>query len=114
MPENPSWASDPEPRPGMTSSGPSSRKSKKKIGGNSAQVAASTAEMDEVADRTAVIANRLKEIYSKSVHPVEKRYSYDYFFESPFMTDVEFDGKNSCIIISCCYWSTKQCDLCFK
>lgn len=99
MPENPSWASDPEPRPTMTSStttGGSAKKSKKKVtgtGGTSAAVAQTKAQMDEVADRTAVIANRLKELYSKSVHPVEKRYQYDYFFESPFMTDVEFDGK---------------------
>jgi len=50
------------------------------------------AKMDEVADRTAIIADRLKELYTKSVHPVEKRYQYDYFFESPFLTDVEFDG----------------------
>ena len=56
----------------------------------------SKAEMDEVADRTAVIAGRLKELYAKSVHPVEKRYQYDYFFESPFMTDVEFDGMYLC------------------
>ena len=56
------------------------------------EAAQSKAEMDEVADRTAVIAGRLKDIYAKSVHPVEKRYQYDYFFESPFMTDVEFDG----------------------
>jgi hypothetical protein len=48
---------------------------------------------DITADRTALIAARLKEIYKKSVYPVEKKYNYDYFYESPLMTDVEFDGK---------------------
>ena len=91
MPD-PSWASEPGPRPAMNATSSSSRKSKKKLGGNSPTAAASKAEMDEVADRTAVIAGRLKDLYAKSVYPVEKRYQYDYFFESPFMTDVEFDG----------------------
>lgn len=49
---------------------------------------------DETADRTAMIAGRLKEIYKKSVYPVEKKYQYDYFYESPLMTDVEFDGES--------------------
>jgi hypothetical protein len=88
MPE-PNWASEPDARPSLPSSG---KKSKKKLGGTTGGAQA-TSEMDEVADRTAVIANRLKEIYTKSVYPVEKRYNYDYFFESPFLTDVEFDGK---------------------
>jgi hypothetical protein len=48
---------------------------------------------DETADRTAMIAGRLKLIYKKSVYPVEKKYQYDYFYESPLMTDVEFDGE---------------------
>jgi hypothetical protein len=47
---------------------------------------------DEVADRTNVITGRLKSIYRKVVLPVEKRYKYDYFYESPFLSDVEFDG----------------------
>lgn len=91
MPE-PSWASEPEPRASMGGGSSGRSKSKKKIGGSSPSAAQSKAEMDEVADRTAVIASRLKDLYAKSVHPVEKRYQYDYFFESPFMTDVEFDG----------------------
>jgi EH domain-containing protein 1 len=49
---------------------------------------------DEMADRTSVITGRLKTIYRKSVLPVEKKYSYDYFYESPLLTDVEFDGTN--------------------
>lgn len=51
---------------------------------------------DEVADRTAIITAKLKQIYRKTVLPVEKKYQYDYFYESPLMTDVEFDGECSC------------------
>lgn len=45
-----------------------------------------------MADRTAVISAKLKQIYHKSVLPCEKRYKYDYFYESPLLSDVEFDG----------------------
>jgi hypothetical protein len=48
---------------------------------------------DEIADRTSVITARLKTIYRKTVLPVEKRYKYDYFYESPLLTDAEFDGE---------------------
>jgi hypothetical protein len=48
---------------------------------------------DEIADRTSVITARLKTIYRKTVLPVEKRYQYDYFYESPFLSDTEFDGE---------------------
>ena len=48
---------------------------------------------DEAADRTALISAKLKSIYRTAVLPVEKRYRYDYFFESPLLTDVEFDGE---------------------
>lgn len=48
---------------------------------------------DEIADRTSVITGRLKSIYRKSVLPVEKKYRYDYFYESPLLSDVEFDGE---------------------
>jgi hypothetical protein len=51
------------------------------------------AAADETADRTAMISAKLKSIYRKAVLPVEKRYRYDYFFESPLLTDVEFDGE---------------------
>jgi hypothetical protein len=47
---------------------------------------------NEVSDRTAQVAARLKQIYKKYVYPVEKKYQYDFFFESPFLSDVEFDG----------------------
>eukprot|EP00980_Cylindrotheca_fusiformis_P003790 scaffold834_cov123-Cylindrotheca_fusiformis.AAC.37 len=48
---------------------------------------------DELAGRTAVITARLKQLYRKSVYPVEKKYKYDYFYESPLMTDIEFDAQ---------------------
>lgn len=47
----------------------------------------------ETDDRTAMIAARLKQLYTKSILPVEKKYRYDYFFDSPLLSDVEFDGK---------------------
>jgi len=47
---------------------------------------------DDLASRTANIAAALKKIYRKSVLPVEQRYQYDYFYESPFLTDIEFEG----------------------
>jgi hypothetical protein len=47
---------------------------------------------ESAVDRTQRVAARLKEIYRKSILPVEKRYRYDYFFESPLLSDVEFDG----------------------
>jgi len=48
---------------------------------------------DAVQDKNALIYAKLKQIYRSAVLPVEKRYRYDYFYESPFMSDVEFDGK---------------------
>ena len=59
----------------------------------SAAAGAGTTADGEIADRTSVITARLKTIYRKTVLPVEKRYQYDYFFESPLLTDVEFDGE---------------------
>ena len=56
-----------------------------------ASAAAAEGGNDEAADRTSIIAGRLKTIYRKAVLPVEKRYKYDYFYESPFMSDAEFD-----------------------
>jgi hypothetical protein len=47
---------------------------------------------DAVSDRTSIITGRLKQIYRKTVLPVEQRYKYDYFYDSPYLTDVEFDG----------------------
>jgi len=46
-----------------------------------------------------MIAAKLKNIYRKAVLPVEKRYKYDYFYESPLLTDVEFDAKPQVLLI---------------
>jgi len=61
--------------------------------------AASGGGGDEIADRTSVITGRLKTIYRKTVLPVEKKYKYDYFYESPLLTDVEFDAKPQVLLI---------------
>jgi len=51
------------------------------------------------AERTSLVAARLKQIYRKAVLPVEKRFKYDYFYESPFLTDVEFDSKPQVMLV---------------
>mmetsp|Transcript_505 Transcript_505/g.1086 ORF Transcript_505/g.1086 Transcript_505/m.1086 type:complete len:568 (+) Transcript_505:70-1773(+) len=61
--------------------------------------AAGSSGTDEVADRTSVITGRLKTIYRKTVLPVEKRFKYDYFYDSPFLSDVEFDSKPQVMLI---------------
>jgi len=50
-------------------------------------------------DRTAIVSSRLKAIYRKSVLPLEKRFRYDYFYESPILKDVEFDSKPQVLLI---------------
>ena len=50
-----------------------------------------TATMDSTSERSSKVQARLKTIYRKTVLPVEKRFQYDYFYESPFLSDVEFD-----------------------
>lgn len=57
-----------------------------------ASAAAAGGASEETADRTSVITGRLKTLYRKTVLPVEKRYKYDFFYESPFLSDTEFDG----------------------
>ena len=47
---------------------------------------------NETQDRTVKVSTRLKEIYNKSILPVEKKYRYDYFFDSPLLSEIEFDG----------------------
>ena len=54
---------------------------------------------DDMAERTSLIAARLKSIYKKHVLPVERRFRYDYFYEAPFLTDVEFDAKPQVMLI---------------
>ena len=46
-----------------------------------------------LAERTALISARLKTLYKKSILPVEKRFRYDYFYESPMLSEIEFDCK---------------------
>ena len=48
---------------------------------------------DSTAERSSRVQARLKAIYRKTVLPVEKRFRYDYFYESPFLSDCEFECK---------------------
>eukprot|EP00567_Pseudictyota_dubia_P012335 CAMPEP_0197441728 /NCGR_PEP_ID=MMETSP1175-20131217/7931_1 /TAXON_ID=1003142 /ORGANISM="Triceratium dubium, Strain CCMP147" /LENGTH=581 /DNA_ID=CAMNT_0042972057 /DNA_START=124 /DNA_END=1869 /DNA_ORIENTATION=- len=73
--------------------------SSKNKGGSTRQIASAGGHRDDVADRTAMVSARLKQIYKKSVYPVEKRHRYDFFYESPFLTDVEFDSKPQIMLI---------------
>jgi|AntRauTorckE5430_2_1112549.scaffolds.fasta_scaffold105431_1 hypothetical protein len=49
---------------------------------------------DETSERSSRVQKRLKQIYAKTVLPVEKRFRYDYFYESPFLSDCEFECKS--------------------
>jgi len=53
----------------------------------------------DTADRSSRVQARLKQIYRKAVLPVEKRFRYDYFYESPFLSDVEFDSKPQVMLV---------------
>lgn len=50
-------------------------------------------------DRMSRVSERLKTLYRKSLLPIEKRFKYDYFYESPLMKDVEFDSKPQVLLI---------------
>lgn len=50
-------------------------------------------------ERSNKVQGRLKQIYRKTVLPVEKRFQYDYFYESPLLSDVEFDSKPQVMLI---------------
>jgi hypothetical protein len=52
-----------------------------------------TSKKNEPTNRTEIVQSQLKKIYKKAVLPVEKRFRYDYFYESPFLSDVEFECK---------------------
>jgi len=55
---------------------------------------------DEVAiNKTNRVNTQLKAIYKDNILPAEKRYRYDYFYESPFLTDVEFDAKPQVMLV---------------
>mmetsp|Transcript_33933 Transcript_33933/g.37902 ORF Transcript_33933/g.37902 Transcript_33933/m.37902 type:complete len:571 (-) Transcript_33933:192-1904(-) len=66
---------------------------------SAAAAAAAGGGVDETDNRTSLITGRLKNIYRKTVLPVEKRFKYDYFYESPFLSDVEFDSKPQVMLI---------------
>jgi len=59
----------------------------------------STPKSISLEDRTNLISSKLKALYAKSVLPAEKAYRYDYFFESPLLSDVEFDSKPQVLLI---------------
>lgn len=59
----------------------------------------SKSTMNETTDRSSVVQSRLKQIYRKTVLPVEKRFQYDFFYESPFLSDVEFDSKPQVMLV---------------
>ena len=52
-------------------------------------------------DRTLLIAARLKQLYARAILPIEKKFRYDYFFDSPLLSDVEFDGTLYCSFLGC-------------
>eukprot|EP00574_Skeletonema_japonicum_P012174 CAMPEP_0201713400 /NCGR_PEP_ID=MMETSP0593-20130828/257_1 /ASSEMBLY_ACC=CAM_ASM_000672 /TAXON_ID=267983 /ORGANISM="Skeletonema japonicum, Strain CCMP2506" /LENGTH=564 /DNA_ID=CAMNT_0048202541 /DNA_START=59 /DNA_END=1753 /DNA_ORIENTATION=+ len=57
------------------------------------------AAADEVINKTNRVSAQLKAIYKDNILPSEKRYRYDYFYESPFLTDVEFDAKPQVMLV---------------
>jgi len=62
-------------------------------GGEMASGSSTIKTGDETADRSMKVQTRLKSIYRNTVLPVEQRFRYDYFYESPFLSDSEFDCK---------------------
>ena len=54
---------------------------------------------DEVISRTNKVSTKLKAIYKDNILPAEKRYRYDFFYESPHLTDVEFDAKPQVMLV---------------
>ena len=54
---------------------------------------------DDLVERTNIVAAKLKAIYKKNVLPIEKKYQYDYFYDSPFLSDVEFDSKPQVMLV---------------
>eukprot|EP00571_Detonula_confervacea_P006050 CAMPEP_0172313864 /NCGR_PEP_ID=MMETSP1058-20130122/21151_1 /TAXON_ID=83371 /ORGANISM="Detonula confervacea, Strain CCMP 353" /LENGTH=551 /DNA_ID=CAMNT_0013027587 /DNA_START=111 /DNA_END=1766 /DNA_ORIENTATION=+ len=54
---------------------------------------------DEVINKTNKVSAKLKAIYKDNILPSEKRYQYDFFYESPFLTDVEFDAKPQVMLV---------------
>ncbi|KAL7459540.1 hypothetical protein ACHAWC_011335 [Mediolabrus comicus] len=54
---------------------------------------------DEAISKTNRVSAQLKAIYKDNILPAEKRYRYDFFYESPFLSDVEFDAKPQVMLV---------------
>jgi len=65
----------------------------------SAKTAMAPGSSDEASNKTNRVSAKLKAIYKDNILPAEKRYRYDFFYESPFLTDVEFDAKPQVMLV---------------
>mmetsp|Transcript_5715 Transcript_5715/g.10296 ORF Transcript_5715/g.10296 Transcript_5715/m.10296 type:complete len:563 (-) Transcript_5715:315-2003(-) len=66
----------------------------------SAKTAMSSPSSADVAiNQTISVSTKLKAIYKDNILPAEKRYRYDFFYESPYLTDVEFDAKPQVMLV---------------
>ncbi|KAL7544192.1 hypothetical protein ACHAWF_007571 [Thalassiosira exigua] len=54
---------------------------------------------DDAVNKTNRVSAKLKAIYKDNILPAEKRYRYDFFYESPYLTDVEFDAKPQVMLV---------------
>lgn len=54
---------------------------------------------DEAIHKTNLVSTKLKAIYKDNILPAEKRWRYDFFYESPHLTDVEFDAKPQVMLV---------------
>eukprot|EP00585_Thalassiosira_rotula_P007254 CAMPEP_0196132826 /NCGR_PEP_ID=MMETSP0910-20130528/2286_1 /TAXON_ID=49265 /ORGANISM="Thalassiosira rotula, Strain GSO102" /LENGTH=548 /DNA_ID=CAMNT_0041392467 /DNA_START=184 /DNA_END=1830 /DNA_ORIENTATION=- len=60
---------------------------------------ANTGNADDAINKTNIVSTKLKAIYKDNILPAEKRYRYDFFYESPHLTDVEFDAKPQVMLV---------------
>jgi len=60
---------------------------------------ATTGNADDAINKTGIVSTKLKAIYKDNILPAEKRYQYDFFYESPHLTDVEFDAKPQVMLV---------------
>ena len=65
----------------------------------SAKTSMTGGNADEATNKTNKVSAKLKAIYKDNILPAEKRYRYDFFYESPFLTDVEFDSKPQVMLV---------------
>eukprot|EP00579_Thalassiosira_antarctica_P015439 CAMPEP_0201942934 /NCGR_PEP_ID=MMETSP0903-20130614/49987_1 /ASSEMBLY_ACC=CAM_ASM_000552 /TAXON_ID=420261 /ORGANISM="Thalassiosira antarctica, Strain CCMP982" /LENGTH=552 /DNA_ID=CAMNT_0048485465 /DNA_START=84 /DNA_END=1742 /DNA_ORIENTATION=+ len=59
----------------------------------------SPSSADVAINQTISVSTKLKAIYKDNILPAEKRYRYDFFYESPYLTDVEFDAKPQVMLV---------------